>query len=183
MNTMFRNHFPLRVGGFLCWFAFIVALALAIDGCSSTGDIARSDGTGNGTFVEGTPCAEKGFSCGLTLLQCDARTKTCLYGKSCVTDDDCPELYSCKNKECRVACIANWGCKKDAICDVASSTCVGAMSPAARDVRKCLPNCAVGHGCCAGNCSGSAVPMPGDCCSCLEGEVSTATCPGAKCGT
>jgi hypothetical protein len=44
-----------------------------------------------------------------------------------------------------------------------------------------IPNCTVGHQCCLGGCSGPAVPMPSDCCTCLEGEVSSAYC-GGVCG-
>ena len=49
------------------------------------------------------------------------------------------------------------------------------------DPRTCPPECYVGHECCLGSCSGPAVPMPSDCCSCLDGEVSSAYC-GGLCG-
>jgi len=49
----------------------------------------------------------------------------------------------------------------------------------ARDVteeRSCPFDCTIGHQCCAGSCSGPAVPMPNDCCQCLPGEVNSMTC-------
>ena len=48
--------------------------------------------------------------------------------------------------------------------------------------RSCLPECAIGHLCCRGGCDGPAVPLPSDCCRCLDGEVSSAECQDGKCG-
>jgi len=48
--------------------------------------------------------------------------------------------------------------------------------------RSCLPNCTVGHLCCAGSCDGPAVQTRNDCCECLPGEVNSSACPGASCG-
>jgi hypothetical protein len=42
--------------------------------------------------------------------------------------------------------------------------------------RNCPFDCLIGHECCAGSCSGPAVPMPNDCCMCLPGEVNSMTC-------
>lgn len=54
----------------------------------------------------------------------------------------------------------------------------------ATPMRACGPNCTFGHRCCAGSCAGPAVATPGDsdCCTCLPGEVSSASCPRARCG-
>ena len=48
--------------------------------------------------------------------------------------------------------------------------------------RVCLPNCSVGHECCVGGCGGPAVATDTACCTCLDGEVDSSTCPGATCG-
>lgn len=48
--------------------------------------------------------------------------------------------------------------------------------------RACAPNCTIGHRCCIGGCDGPAAVTENDCCTCLDGEVSSATCPGAVCG-
>jgi hypothetical protein len=48
--------------------------------------------------------------------------------------------------------------------------------------RTCPPECAIGHQCCLGGCSGPAVPMPSDCCSCLPGEVNTMYDCNGLCG-
>lgn len=56
----------------------------------------------------------------------------------------------------------------------------------AKDVveeRVCLPNCTVGHACCAGSCAGPPVTTPDGCCSCLPGEVSSMACAGSRCGS
>lgn len=58
----------------------------------------------------------------------------------------------------------------------------GAATDAAPSERSCLPECAVGHECCAGDCDGPAVPMPSPCCSCLPGEINSSQCPDAVCG-
>jgi hypothetical protein len=47
--------------------------------------------------------------------------------------------------------------------------------------RACLPNCSVGHQCCLGGCNGPAVVTENDCCTCLEGEISSGEC-GGTCG-
>lgn len=57
----------------------------------------------------------------------------------------------------------------------------GAGGEAPRE-RSCLPNCSVGHVCCQGGCDGPTVPLESACCECLSGEVSSADCPGSKCG-
>ncbi|MFO0755183.1 MAG: hypothetical protein U0359_01725 [Byssovorax sp.] len=64
------------------------------------------------------------------------------------------------------------------ITEVPADASTGDASPAER---ACPPECAVGHECCAGSCLGPPVPMPSDCCTCLEGEVSSATCPLGRC--
>ena len=46
----------------------------------------------------------------------------------------------------------------------------------AQEERSCLVECTFGHQCCAGSCSGPAVPMSSDCCTCLPGEVNSETC-------
>jgi hypothetical protein len=48
--------------------------------------------------------------------------------------------------------------------------------------RSCLPNCTVGHECCVGGCSGPAADTTSDCCECLEGEIDSRSCAGARCG-
>ena len=48
--------------------------------------------------------------------------------------------------------------------------------------RVCPPECYVGHECCLGGCSGPAVPMPSDCCSCLPGEANTMYDCDGQCG-
>ncbi|MEP7119582.1 MAG: hypothetical protein ABJE95_01685 [Byssovorax sp.] len=47
--------------------------------------------------------------------------------------------------------------------------------------RSCPPECTVGHECCLGSCDGPAVQIPSDCCSCLDGEISSFDC-GGHCG-
>ena len=53
---------------------------------------------------------------------------------------------------------------------------VDAIAPDVSEERSCPFDCTVGHQCCAGSCSGPAVPMPNDCCQCLPGEVNSMTC-------
>ena len=62
----------------------------------------------------------------------------------------------------------------------AGSSATGA-SPDGGDERSCPPNCTVGHECCFATCSGPAVEMPSDCCTCLPGEISSFDC-GGQCG-
>jgi hypothetical protein len=47
--------------------------------------------------------------------------------------------------------------------------------------RSCAPDCTIGHECCLGTCDGPAVQLPGDCCSCIAGEISSFDC-GGLCG-
>lgn len=163
-----------------------IALSAA---CSSTDEIARDKS--NGSFTVGTPCADGFPSCGFTDLDCDARTNKCVKATSCASNADCPDLFGCRMgiKSCATACFEfdSTYCKAGSRCDYATNLCVGS-SPSLPDGggagsdRTCPPNCTVGHECCAGSCSGPAVQMPNDCCSCLPGEVSSATCGGGHCG-
>ena len=58
---------------------------------------------------------------------------------------------------------------------------VDAATLDAHEERSCPMECVIGHECCAGSCSGPAVPTPSDCCSCLPGEVSSIDCPHDHC--
>jgi hypothetical protein len=157
--------------------AFAIALAGA---CGGSEVIARD---GNRSFVEGSPCEPNDTpSCGWTSLDCDARTRTCVTSKACSADDECTDSFKCRMgiKSCAVACFEGFDyCRPGTHCDRATAKCVSDTTTE----RACLPNCTVGHECCAGSCSGPAVKTPNDCCACLSGEVNSMTCAGGRCGS
>jgi hypothetical protein len=80
---------------------------------------------------------------------------------------------------CLLACGARSDLTESAEKDTTTVPTGGAGGTAAR---VCPPECAIGHECCLGGCSGPAVPMPSDCCSCLQGEVNTMYDCDGQCG-
>lgn len=155
------------------------ALAL-VAACGGSEVIAHDDG--DGTFHEGSPCEPNATpNCGLTDLDCDAYTRTCVHAKPCANDAQCENHLKCRTRlsTCAVACFAGFDyCAPGTHCDTTTAKCVDDASAG----RSCLPNCTVGHECCVGSCSGPAASMPSDCCACLPGEVNSTTCSGGRCG-
>ena len=70
------------------------------------------------------------------------------------------------------ACLLACGARSDLSESVDDAT-VPTGGTGGTAARVCPPECYVGHECCLGSCSGPAVAMPSDCCSCLPGEVNT----------
>ncbi len=171
---------------FICLFLAGTGTASLLAACGGNVVIARdADG---GDFTVGSHCDPHAFpDCGNTDLDCDALTNTCVQSKTCTTDAECTNHFTCRKGvgSCAVACFAsNDGyCEKGTHCDVGSARCVAdTTTPASTTQRICPPTCYAGHECCAGSCAGPAVSIPSDCCSCLDGEVNSMTCSGGKCG-
>jgi hypothetical protein len=78
------------------------------------------------------------------------------------------------------ACLLGCGARSDLTESADEATTV--PTDGGSGSRTCPPECYVGHECCLGSCAGPAVPMPSDCCSCLEGEVHTMFDCGGACG-